>query len=142
MHITRDRVAKTVATDQSHYITDMLDMYDMTVCSPSTLPKDYDFVSGIASTTLPPLAASARDRCLHESVRQPPIRRHMLPPRHPHYPQPSWFGPSTPLSSTLQYMKKVLRYLKGTIITRLTWGGAQSIQLSGYSYAYCGSDAT
>jgi hypothetical protein len=41
-------------------------------------------------------------------------------------------------------MKKLLRYLKGTISMRLTLGAgdAQSIQLSGYAHADWGNDAT
>jgi hypothetical protein len=54
MHITRDRAAKTISIDSSQYTTAMLDKRGTVDCSPSTLPMEHGFLSGIASTTMTP----------------------------------------------------------------------------------------
>jgi hypothetical protein len=122
MHITRDRVARTVSINQSQYISDMLDKHGMTDCSPSILPMDHGFLSGIAATPLAPLIGHARDvyPSLLGSLQYAAI-----------YSRPdiatalSILGSAqaNPSVQHFQALKKLLRYLKGTISMRFTLGG-------------------
>jgi hypothetical protein len=143
MHITRDRVARTVSIDQSQYIIDMLDKHGMTDCSPSILPMDPRFLSGIAATPLTPLIGHARD--VYPSLLGS-LQYAVICSRPDIATALSILGSAqaNPSFHHFQAMKKVLRYLKDTISMRLTLGGsdAESIQLSGYANADWGNDAT
>jgi hypothetical protein len=59
MHITRDRLARTISLDQSKYLRDILAKYGMTDSKSSSLPMDSGFLAGLAHMTSPPLTGVA-----------------------------------------------------------------------------------
>jgi hypothetical protein len=129
MHITRDRVVRTVSIDDSLYIYDMLDHYGMIDCSPSTLPMDHDFLSGIAATPLTPFTGHARDiyssllgSLQYAAICTRPYIANAL----------SILGSvqAHPTAKHFHANNKVLRYLKGTVSMRLTWGRGGMLSLS------------
>jgi hypothetical protein len=131
MPITRDMSARTISLDWSKYLQDILDKHGMTYCKPLPLPMEPGFVSGLARLDLPLLTCVAKDifPSLLGNLQYAAV-----------YARPDV---STTLSSLsyvevnptevhLQALKKVVRYLKGTIqlSLMLEWGGDHNLQLT------------
>jgi hypothetical protein len=114
MHITRNRSARTISLDQSKYMRDVLAKYNMTDAKPSSLPMDPGFLAGLAHMTLPPLAGVDKDvypslmgslHCAAVCTR-PNVSTAL-----------SILGSAkaSPTDAHLLALKKVLRYLRGTM---------------------------
>jgi hypothetical protein len=122
MHITRDRSARTISLDQSKYMRDILAKYGMTNSKPSFFPMDPGFLAGLAHMTSPSLTGVANNvhPCLLGSLQyaavctRPDVSMAL-----------SILGSAqaSPTDAHLQALKKVLRYLHGTIDMRLTLRG-------------------
>jgi hypothetical protein len=131
MHITRDRSARTISQDQSKYLRDILAKYGMTDSKPSSLPMEPGFLAGLAHMTSPPLTGVAKDVYpnLLGSLRYAAVCT-----------RPDVSTALSILGSAqaslrdahLHALKKVLRYLHGTIDMRVTLGGStdHSLQLT------------
>ena len=129
--VDRDRNAKTIKLGQQQYVLDMLDRFNMSECNAVSSPmvvgaindtcKDEDVVGN--SVPYQSLIGSL----LYASVCTRPdismavshLSRFMSKPSTVHWEQ----------------AKRVLRYLKGTADSGLVYGGANSIDLVGYSDA-------
>jgi hypothetical protein len=143
MHITRNRSARTVSLDQSKYMRDILANYGLTDFRPSSLPMDPGFLSGLAHMTSPPLKGVAEDvypRFLGSlkyaaCCTCPDVTTAL-----------SIFGSAqaNPTETHMHALKKVLRYLHGTIYMRMTLGGGSdhSLQLTGFADAEWANDST
>jgi hypothetical protein len=118
-HITRDRSARTISMDQSKYLRDIIDKHGIADCKPSPLPMDPGFVSGLARIGSPPLTCVVKDIypnllsslqyaavCMHPYVS---TALSILDSAHTHF-----------VEVHLLALKKVVRYLKGTLQLRLT----------------------
>jgi hypothetical protein len=138
MHITRDRVARTISIDKTQYLTDVLDKHSMSDCAPYLLPMDSGFLSSIASSTLTPLTCPARD--VYPSLLGS-LKYAAICSRLDISTALSILGSAqaNPSVQHFQAIKKVLRYLKGTISMCLTLGGGDdhSKHLSGYADVDC-----
>jgi hypothetical protein len=127
MHITRDRSARTISLDQSKYMRDILAKCDMTDCKPSSLPREPDFLSGPPHMASPPLTGMAKDVYPNLLDSLPYVAV---------YTRPDvttalsiiGYALAHPTEVHLQALKKVLRYLHGTVDMRLTLGEGQGPQ--------------
>jgi hypothetical protein len=122
MHITRDRSARTISLDQSKYMRDILAKYGMTDSKPLSLPMDHGFLAILAHMTSPSLTGVAKDvypsllgSLMYAAVCTRPDVSTAL----------SILGSAqaSPTDAHLQALKKVLRYVVGTIDMRVTLGG-------------------
>jgi hypothetical protein len=52
MHITRDRVARTMNLDQGKYVRELLQKHTMTDCKPSRLPMVPGFLAAMSKQSL------------------------------------------------------------------------------------------
>jgi hypothetical protein len=127
MHITRDRLARTISLDQSKYLRDILAKYGMADSNPSSLPMYPGFLAGLVHMTSPPLTVVAKDvypsllgslHCAAVCTR-PDVSTalNILGSAH-----------ASPTDAYMQALKKVLRYMHGTIDMRLTLGGGHGPQ--------------
>jgi hypothetical protein len=119
MHITRDRSARTISPDQSKYLRDILDKHGMMDCKLSLLPMDLGFVYGLTRIDSSPLTGVAKGiypsllgslQCAAVSTRRNVSTALSIigsPKAHPI------------IEVHLQVLKKVVRYLKGTIRLRM-----------------------
>jgi hypothetical protein len=131
MHITRNRSARTISLGRSKYLRDILVKYGMTDCKPSSLPMDPGFLSGLAHMTSPPLTGVAKDVYLNllgslqyaAVCTRPDVTTALSILGSAH---------ASPTQAHPQALKKVLRYLHGTIDMRPTLGGGtdHSLQLT------------
>jgi hypothetical protein len=131
MHITRDRSARTISLDQSKYLRDILAKYGMTDSKPSSLPMDPSFLAGLAHIISTPLTGVAKDvypsllGSLHYAAvcTRPDVSTAL-----------GILGSSQESSTDAhqQTLKKVLRYLHGTIDMRLALGGGHGPQSPTY----------
>jgi hypothetical protein len=140
MHITRDRSTRTISLDQSKYLRDILAKYGMTTSKPSSLPLDPGFLAGLAHIA-PPFSGVAKDvypsllgSLQYATVCTSPDVSTAL----------SILGSAhaSPTDAHLHALKKVLRYLHGTIDMRLTLGGGMdhSLQLTCFADADWAND--
>jgi hypothetical protein len=129
MHVTRDRSARTISLDQSKYPRDILAKYGMTDAKPSSLPMDPGFLAGLAHMTSPPLTSVAKD--VYPSLLGS-LHYAAVCPRPDVSTALSILGSAQafPTDSHLHALKKVLRYLHGTIDMRLTLGGGARTTVS------------
>jgi hypothetical protein len=123
MHITRDRSARTVSLDQSKYLRDTLAKNGMTDSKPSSLPMDPGFLAGLAHMTLPPLTGVAKD--VYPSL-MGSLQYAAVCTRPDVSTALSILGSiqAPPKDVHMHALRKVLRYLHGTIDMRLTLRGA------------------
>jgi hypothetical protein len=123
MHITRDRSAGTMSLDESKYLRDILAKYGITNPKPSSLPMDPGFLAGLAHMSLPPLTWVARD--IYPSLLGSLMYAAVCTRTDVSTALLSILGSAqaSPTDAHLQSLKKVLRYLHGTIDIRLTLGG-------------------
>jgi hypothetical protein len=121
MHITGNRLARTISLDQSKYLRDILAKYSMTDCKPWSLPMDPGFLSGLAHMASPPLTGVAKEvypsllgNLQYAAVCTRPDVTTAL----------SILGSAhaNPTEAHLHTLKKVLRYLHGTVDMRMTLG--------------------
>jgi hypothetical protein len=142
MHITRDRSARTISLDQSHYLRDILAMYGMTDSKPSSLPMDPGFLAGLAHITSPYLTGMAKD--VYPSL-MGSLQYVAVCTRPDVSTALSILGSAqaSPTDADMQALKKVLRYLHGTIDMRLTLGGDtdHSLQLTCFADAEWANDS-
>jgi hypothetical protein len=143
MHITRNRSARTISLDQFNYLRDILAKYGMTNSKPSSPPMDPGFLAGLAHMTPPPLSGVAKDvypslmgSLWYAAVCTCPDVSTAL----------SILGPAqaSPTDAHLRALKKILRYLHGTIDMRLALGGVgkdHSLQLKGFADADWANDS-
>jgi hypothetical protein len=121
MHITRDRSARTISPDLFKYIRDFLAKYGMTDCKPSSFPMDHGFMSGLAHLDSPPATGVATDvyPSLLGSLQCAAVGTRLYVTT-----ALSILGSALahPTEAHVQALKKVLRYLQGTIDLRLTLG--------------------
>jgi hypothetical protein len=61
MHITRDRIARTISMDQGKYVRELLDKHDMVDRKPSCMHMDHGFLAAISKHTHVPLTGTDRD---------------------------------------------------------------------------------
>jgi hypothetical protein len=119
MHINRGRSSRTISPDQSKYLRDILDKHGMMDCKLSPLPMDLGFVYRLARIDSPPLTGVAKDiyPSLLGSLQYAAVstRRNVSTAL-------SIIGSpqAHPIEVHLQALKKVVRYLKGTIQLRLS----------------------
>jgi hypothetical protein len=122
MHITRNRSARNISLNQSKYLRDILAMYGMTDSKPSSLPMDPGFLGGLPHMASTPLTGVAKE--VYPSLlgglqfaalcTRPDVSTALSILSSAQAP---------PTDSQLQALKKVLRYLHGTIDMRLALGG-------------------
>jgi hypothetical protein len=117
--------------DESKYLSDIMDKHGMTDCKPSPLPMDPGFVSGLKRIDSPPLTGVAKNvyPCLLGSL------QYLAVCSRPYVSTClSIFGSAQahPTEVHVQALKKVVRYLKGTLHIRMTLGGGtdHSLQLT------------
>jgi hypothetical protein len=136
MHITRDSSARTISLDQSNYLRDMLAKYGMADAKPSSLPMDPGFLAGLAHMTSSPFTGVLKEvypnlmgSLQYVAVCTRPDVSTAL----------SILGSAqaSPTDAHLQALKKVLRYLHGTIDIRLTLGGGHGPQSSTHMVCRC-----
>jgi hypothetical protein len=131
MHITRDRSARTISLDQSKNLQDILAKYGMSDSKPSSLPMDPGLLAGLAHMTSPSLTCVAMD--VYSSLLGS-LKYAAVCTRPDVSTALSILGSAqaSPTDAHLQAMKKVLRYLHGTIDMRMTLGGGtdHSLQLT------------
>jgi hypothetical protein len=136
MHITRDRSARTISLDQPKYLRDILAKYGMTHSKPSSLPMGPGFMSGLAHMASTPLTGLAKDvypillgNLQYTAVCTRPDVSTTL----------SILGSAqvSPTDIHMHALKKVLRYLHGTIDMRMTLGGStdHNLQLTCFADA-------
>jgi hypothetical protein len=121
MHITRNKSARTISMDHSKYVKDIMGKHNMSYCKSSTLPMEPGFLSGLANIDSPLLIRVAKDvyPSLLDSMQYVDV-----------CPRPDvsttlsilGFAPANPTEAHLQALKKVVRYLKGTMEQRLPLG--------------------
>jgi hypothetical protein len=122
MHITRVRDTRTVSLDQSKYIRDIMDKHGMTDCKSSPLTMDPDFVPGLARIDSPPLTGVATD--IYPSLLGS-LQFAAVCTRLDVSTALSILGSgqANPTEVHLQALKKVVRYLNGTLHIRQALGG-------------------
>jgi hypothetical protein len=119
MHITRDRLARTISLDKGKYMRELLDKHDTSDCNPSCLPMDPSFLAAMSKWTPVPLkwkelkiypnllgSLQFAAACTRPDIS---IAVNIL-----------GSAQANPTDAQMQAMKKVLRYLKGTPIMSLT----------------------
>jgi hypothetical protein len=143
MHITRNRSARTVSLYLHKYLRDILARCGITECKLSSLPMDPGFLSGLAHMASPLLTGVAKDvyPSLIGSV------QHAAFCTRPDIISALRILGSTqanPTETHMHTLKKVLRYLHGTIDMRQTLGRGggtdHSLQLTGFADADHASD--
>jgi hypothetical protein len=136
MHITRDRSARTISLDQSKYLRDILAKYGMTDSKPSSLPMDPGFLAGLAHMTSPPVTGVAKD--IYPSLLGS-LQYAVVCTRPDVSTALSILGcaQASPTDAHVQALKKVFRYLHGTIDMRLTLGGGHGPQPPTYKLCRC-----
>jgi hypothetical protein len=134
MHITRSRSARTISLDQSKYMRDILAKYGMTDAKPLSLPIDPGFLAGLAHMTSPLLTEVAKD--IYPSLMGSlPYAGVCTRPDVSTALSILGSAQASPTDAHLQALKKVLRYLHGTIDMRLTLRGGtdHNPQLRGFA---------
>jgi hypothetical protein len=136
MQITRNRSAHTISLDQFKYLRAILAKYGMTDSRPSSLRMDPGFLSGLAHMTSTPLSGMAKD--VHP-ILLGSLQYAEICTRPDDTAALSSLGSAVanPIEAHPHAMKKVLRYLHGTINMRLTLGGStdHNLQLTGFADA-------
>jgi hypothetical protein len=107
--------------DQSKYVRDILVKHNMFDCKPSSLPMEPGFLSGLAHIDSPLLTGAAKDA--YPSL-MGSLQYVVVCTRPDVYTTLSilGFAHANPTKAHLQALKKVVRYLKGTMELRLTLG--------------------
>jgi hypothetical protein len=127
MHISHDMFKRTNSMDQSTYVKDILAMHNMSDCKPSSLPMELGFLSGLAHMDSPLLTRVANDvypsllgslQCAAVCTR-PDVSATL---------NILGYAQANTTEAHLQALKKVVRYLKGTLELRMTLGGGKRPQ--------------
>jgi hypothetical protein len=121
MHVTRDMTACTISLDKFKNVKDILARRSMTECKPSSPLIDPGFLFGIAHMNSPLLTRSAND--VHPSLMG--SLQYAYVPTRPYVSSALRIHGSAhanPTEAHLQAVKKVVRYLRGTIDLRITLG--------------------
>jgi hypothetical protein len=133
-HITRDMTARTISMDQSKNVKDILVKHNMYDCKSSSLPMEPGFLSGIAQMNSSLLTGVAKDvytsmlgNLQHAAMRTRPDVSTTL--------SILGYAQANPTEAHLSALKKVVRYLKGTIKMRMTLGGGGDHNLQFTSFA-------
>jgi hypothetical protein len=143
MHISRERSKRTISMDQSKYVKDNLVKHNICDCKPSPLPMEPGFLSSLAHLDSPLLTGVAKDvyPSLLGSLQyaamctRPDVSTAL---------SKLGFAQANPTEAHLQALKKVVRYMKGTLELRLTLGGGGSdhgLQLTGFVDADWANDS-
>jgi hypothetical protein len=121
MHITRDMSARTISLDMSKYMRDIMAKDGMTDRKPSSMPMDPGFLSGLAHMDSSILIGVSKD--VYPSLLG--SLRHAVVCTRPDVSSALdilEFAQAHPTVAHLQALKKVLRYLHGTLDLRMTLG--------------------
>jgi hypothetical protein len=147
--ISRDRARRSISIGQSAYVTALLERHGMSDCKPCSTPTAKDFIATVAKASA---ADSRADRASEAVIRdyQTVIGGLMFAmictrPDIAYAINTLAQFASNPLPVHSQALKRVLRYLRGTVDRRVTYTGTDAAdsqpELIGYSDASWGGGA-
>ncbi|CAI7729998.1 unnamed protein product [Closterium sp. NIES-54] len=129
MAITRDRPARTITLSQSHYISQILEKFEMTQASPMATPLPF------GHQLAPPTSPSSSSHPYAELVGSLMYAMMCTCPdlAYPISVLARFVGPGRHTEVHWKAAERVLRYLRGTKDHALTLGGSSPPFLSGFS---------
>ena len=138
--ITRDRSRRTISIGQSAYVTSLLERHGMSDCKAVSTPMERGFKAAMASPPADHQATSSDIRDYQAIIGSLMFAMVCTRPDIAFAVTTLAQFASNPTTTHVQAVKRVLRYLRGTIDRRITYTGAGAMDSQPELVGYCDAD--
>ena len=138
--ICRDRSRRTISIGQSAYVTSLLDRHGMSECKPISTPMEHGFKTAAIQTSADYKATESEIREYQGIIGGLMFAMVCTRPDIAYAVTTLAQFASNPAPVHAQALKRVLRYLRGTIERRITYAGNGDIDSQPRLLGYCDAD--